>query len=138
MEFSQDMLIDLSLNVAGYLIAGLLGMTIYSIFRRQESKQVLTTNASDMPVEEKTFVPVPIKSNQVTPSPATSASKNFIQFGKQQDVTAEATPEKRRDRSEILRIALQMISAGATTEKIKQVLPISEAELSLLQLSKKV
>jgi hypothetical protein len=51
-------------------------------------------------------------------------------------VRGGANAAARRDRADIIRIAKEMMKAGATAEKIKGVIPISEAELSLLSIGK--
>ena len=71
-------------------------------------------------------------------------TKRFILEHQSEDTgrtPAESTPRtgpngERRDRSEIIRIARTMVKAGASDEKIKRLIPISDAELSLLSMSK--
>ena len=139
MEFSQDMLIDVTLNAAGYLIAALLGITIYSIFRRRE--KVPSTASGQVPTSSQAPAQTEISKEHLSRPNSSASEAHYIQFGgtkREQSSVNTSSENKRRDRSEILRIAQQMLTAGATSDKIKQVLPISEAEVTLLQLSRKV
>jgi len=130
MELPNDMILDIALNAAGYIAAGILSVTIYSMFsgRSKKTKQLASAG---MPVVQDT------KS-----VPAHSVPTQFINL---KDVSAsgantkKSTPKQqsnlkisRSDRVGTIRIAREMLKAGATSEKIQRVLPISEAELALL------
>ncbi len=138
MDLSQQFLIDMALNVGGYVLAGALGILMFSMFKRRKE------------------VPVPVKSEPTSEMTAVSGDAEpvvgekrrveFVRLG-QQDVaersritrtdTAEtAVVGDRRNRTETIRIARTMLRAGASAEKIKRVIPISDAELSLLSMSK--
>ena len=138
MDISQQFLIDMALNVGGYVLAGALGILIFSMFKRRKE------------------VPVPVKSE---PTPEISAASidaeavvgekrrvEFVRLGQQNtaarpainktDTNDSAVAGDRRNRTETIRIARTMLKAGASAEKIKRVIPISDAELSLLSMSK--
>lgn len=139
MEISQQFLIDMALNVGGYLLAGALGIVIYSFFNRRKKVAVAYENG-----------PVPAAGTPVEP-PATGSGEEghrieFIKLGEKPDQVI-STPDpgpaakaedvaRRRDRADTIRVARTMLKAGAPHEKIKRLIPISDAELSLLSMSK--
>lgn len=129
MELSSNVILDMALNIAGYLAAGALSVIVYSAFnnRRTETRPAPAMAAT---------------APSVTPPPARKKNADFVSF----DAPASAATTARRksdspaprvdrsDRTDIHRIAREMIKAGATVDKIQRVLPISEAELQLLTL----
>lgn len=133
MEISQEFLIDLALNIGGYLLAGALSVILYSLVMRRKAAVVPATSE---PVEpEKVEV-------EPTQPPREKRRVEFIHLGeKTPPRSAPATEDTppttgRRDRTEIIRIARSMLKAGASNDRIKSVLPISESELALIDLSK--
>jgi hypothetical protein len=135
MDVLNDQLIDIGLNILGYLIAGALGMLVYSTFRRGDRAPAA------VPVEatptEKNSEPAPDKRSlefvSFKPTPTAEIGEG----------TAPAEPsqpkvdrQRRADRAEIVRLAREMIKAGTPETTIKRTLPISEGELALLQIGK--
>jgi hypothetical protein len=47
-------------------------------------------------------------------------------------ITGTSLSNARRNRGEVIRLARQMLNSGTSGEKVKQLLPISEGELSVL------
>ncbi len=129
---TSDFAIDMAVNVVGYLIAGTIGVMIYRLFRRDKGTAGQNTASVAL---EPTLAAAQPRAHQVTPSRV-----QFVRFGERKEASREAEPVmtvteggvSRRNRSEIIRVARSMIKAGATYESIRKVLPISEAELSLL------
>jgi len=122
MDVLNDQLIDIGLNVLGYLVAGALGMLIYSTFHGSRKAPAV----------------VPVESAQ-TKGP--QSTKVVSEVGENEiSQAAEPTPRidrnKRADRVEIVRLAREMIKAGTNGETIRRTLPISEGELALLQIGK--
>lgn len=137
MDLSNEVLMDLLLNAAGYLAAGGLLLVLYSLFRGRR-KAPMDPPGSD--------------SRRVDQGPGETGSVagerrriEFIKFGKQPcqadavgagEVHLKGAPAmpatSRRDRLDVMGLARKMIQAGASAEKIRAVLPISEAELALL------
>lgn len=138
MELSQQFLIDMALNVGGYVLAGALGIVIYSLFNRRKPA-VATVSDQSTSVTVDTAEPAPVRESSVR-------KLEFIKLGSIPDVAATtARPAvrevvkgvaERRDRADIIRVARTMLKAGATHDKIKRVIPVSDAELSLLSMSK--
>jgi len=140
MDFSQEFIIDWSLNVAGYVVAGLLSVALYSLFNR--TKKSASLSAPDRITET-------LAHDTAMPSPRTFSSNRKIEFVKLGESApnntrrndTESNPENltgaiRRNRSEVLKIAREMLNAGATHDKIRNELPVSETELSLLSMNK--
>ncbi len=144
MELSQEMIIDIAMNAAGYVIVSILAVIIYTIFQKKDTETIgASTSAAlivkrapaknirnERPVNEKIeFI------NFLTDSNSTEDKADLVQD--------EEIPIKienntaRRDRSDIIRIAKEMLKAGADNDRIMGVLPISMAELSLLTLANK-
>jgi len=136
MDVLNDQLIDIGLNVLGYLVAGALGMLIYSTFHGSRKAPAV------VPVES-----AQTKGPQSTKVVSEKRNLEFVSF-RQADVvgeneisqSVEPTPRidrnNRADRVEIVRLAREMIKAGTNGETIRRTLPISEGELALLQIGK--
>ena len=138
MELSQDIIIELALSLTSYLAVSALSILLYSMIsrrRRSESKEheLISADTHEEPMTFKRDI-------------AASTRLEFVRFGEtapaQSDDATETAEEpafkqedgQRRNRAEIARVAAAMLKAGASKEKIKQVLPISEAELSMISL----
>jgi len=132
---TTDFAIDMAVNIVGYLIAGTIGVMIYRLFRRGP-RVTEESLASDS-------VGTPEYAGVARPSTAQAVTNRvqFIRFGERKAPQTESQAPRltssdggvnRRNRTEIFRVARSMIKAGATHDSIRKVLPISEAELSLL------
>ncbi len=135
---TTDFAIDMTINAVCYLIAGVIGVVIYRLFR-QGDKTASVAPATVHAAERNA-------SQTASPAPSYSSANRvqFIRFGEGgRQTRSEPTAEpvlsdsqvNRRNRSEIIRVARGMLKAGATHDNIKKVLPISEAELSLLSMN---
>jgi uncharacterized protein (DUF58 family) len=136
MELSQDLMIDVALNAAGYIAAAGLALTVFSLFRRKNSA---TAAAVTSPIEAAVVAgdrPAPF----VVKTPGSGPKMEFLKLSGDASTGADEPEPKtevkpddgRRDRSEIIRVAREMLKAGATTDKITSILPISQAEVALL------
>ena len=129
MTMTSDMLIDWALNLTGYLAAGALPVVIWSILthRRRHPR------------------PVPAASEELQAKPAVAPSTRradpracqFVSLAPQAGPETEQSlgddrGPGRQDRSDVIRLARQMLRAGASHQRIQQVLPVSAAELALL------
>lgn len=134
MELSQEILIETGLNALGYIIMSILSIMIYSMFKGKNKSVAL--NKSKSVIDESNACEKEILKNENVSDVA-----NFISFGASR-TTSKANTEtvktnsSRRDRPQIIKIAKDMIKAGATEKNIMSVLPISEAELSILNMTK--
>ena len=128
MEISQDVIIDTILNVAGFLATGGLVVMMYSMFRRpkkepswadevnRQSSDASLNKPSDVTEGKRRIEFVRLNHGQEDPGPPPVVSSETY----------------RRNRVDIIRLARKMVEAGAPAERVKAVLPISDAELALL------
>ncbi|HUV31672.1 MAG TPA: hypothetical protein VMY05_11365 [Acidobacteriota bacterium] len=136
MDVLNDRIIDVGLNAVGYIAAGLLWMLVYSAFagRRKTS-----------PAAGRFRPDVAVKAAHTSgdTSPQDGKQVEFINFGRSHsagaagqradgDSVGVSPASARRDRADIIRIARQMLKAGAPQDTIKRTLPISDGELALL------
>ena len=141
MDLSKEVLMDLFLNAAGYLAAGGLSLALYTLFRGRK-KAALDSPRPDLRTADQSRV----EAGNVA---AERRRIEFIKFGEQPykadtmgegDAHSERAPTmpaaSRRNRIEVMGLARKMINAGASAEKIRAILPISEAEFALLSSQK--
>ena len=133
MELSTEMWIDVALNATGYLAAGALATVMYSLFRRRPAR---STHAADghQSAEQR-------ESQRHNGLSSAANNMEYVEFGNaaegrtERSITGEPAT-RRRNRGEVIRLARQMIEVDTPEEKIRDLLPITEAELSLLSLKK--
>ncbi|HOD65168.1 MAG TPA: hypothetical protein PLR32_06870 [candidate division Zixibacteria bacterium] len=121
MPLTNDMWIDLALTATGYLAAGALSMVMYSMFRRKTRP-----GAAEAPSPAAAPAPAP-------PLAADRPRDDvrYVGFG-ERAAAGEPAASLRRNRAEVLRLARGMLRTGATDAEIKAVLPVSDAELAVL------
>lgn len=131
MDISSDFFVDMFLNLVGYLAAGALGVVVYPTLARWLKRHFAVV------------APLPVTSAQAETKETASSAAQFLRLGSPSietrsapgAVAAEAprtTAADHRNRVDIIRIAREMLKAGADNKRIQQVLPVSEAELALL------
>lgn len=137
MEVSQEQLIDMGLNIIGFLAAGGLLVIVSSAFRGRgkgraaivaqptvatdtPTESVPATNTDDSDMEYVSLVPTGSIEKVESPTEAMVGNGSGI---------------KRRNRSEIISMAKEMLQARRSTQEITDSLPVSEAELALLSQS---
>jgi len=132
MDVLNEQVIDLGLNVIGYLAAAGLGMLLHSAVVQRRRRA--TTGEPRLKVAE----PSEVAARQTVPS------VQFVDLRRRSEEAIKPQPgnegsdraakgDGRRDRAEIIRLARQMLSAGAPGETVRRTLPISEGELAFLQ-----
>jgi hypothetical protein len=125
MEFSPEMMTDIALNAVGYLAAGALSVVIYVLFTGRGHRR-----------DGQAVVPAPaFESDASHPNRSTGGGRSveFVRLSQQRrEETTPAFAERRRNRVEVIARARQMLDDGMPASKIKQSLPISDAELALL------
>ena len=137
MDLSQDILMETILNIVSYLAATGLLLTLYSLLRGRKKAASVSTTYNLKSTDNK--------SGRSRNASSEQHRIEFIRLGEQPDnadntSTGKARPKdapmtmaaSRRNRIEVVRLARKMIEAGAPAERIRAVLPISEAELTLL------
>lgn len=146
MELSQEFLIDMAINAAGYLLVGIISIVCYALMKKKKT----TTAFEEVVTDEQTLMES--LESQTHVSSSESKKVEFIAFGQEQVQPEQAQHEiaqrkqrqenvidtsGRMSRKEAINIAKKMLLAGATHEKIKRILPVSESELALLSLNNK-
>lgn len=141
MDISQGMIIDFALNLLGYLAAVLLTLVLYTMVNSRKKKEV-SENKQVLPNAEGNSI---VKNN----FSLETSNLGFVQFASGDKIEKtnvnqvknvvspviddrDAIRARRRDRSETIRVASQMLKAGASQEVIKSMLPVSDEELALL------
>lgn len=130
MEISQTVLIDVALNMVGYLTAAALSVLIFNSFRgRRPAKHV------EVPQEnvsrEDTIAMATAQEIAISPSARGVEFVNLLDNRNQSPKTNDTEPQ-RRDLRKVFRLAREMVINGSSIEEIKKVLPISDAELALV------
>jgi hypothetical protein len=127
MEISQDVMIDTALNAIGFLAAGGFMMVMFSLFRGRRKPSVVHRTDPGRPDDQ---------TSKVESAPREAHRIEFIKLDRDRERTVpthrSASDSYHRNRIEVIRLARKMIEAGAPADKVKSVLPISDAELALL------
>ncbi|KAA3637814.1 MAG: hypothetical protein DWP97_00105 [Calditrichaeota bacterium] len=137
MDFSQEFLMDMAINGAGFLTAALIGMVFYALFSKKKApiQQEVIEGAHTKLSEAKQTIP-PVQKQNVS-------NVKFIQLGSSDHEIEQVSHAKKESvpqkisRKEVIQLARKMLDAGSTTENIKRILPVSDAELALLSLNNK-
>jgi hypothetical protein len=149
MDFSSEVLIDFGLNLAGYLLVGLL---IYFLLGRRD-RQVLRPAATESTaaVSQKTnpavkksaaavigsdpeFIPLS-GSNQVSPNRSNGDSSSA---GRKTDRVLPITPATRQEnRRAIYQEARRLLASGKPRGDLLRQLPLTEGELEMLSVTGK-
>jgi hypothetical protein len=141
MDLSKEVLTVLFLNAAGYLAAGGLLLVVFTLLR---GRRKATSDSAGSNLQAADY-----RRGEAGDNAGERRQIEFVKFGEQSspadatgagDVRSKRTPARpatsRRNRIEVIGLARKMINAGASAEKIRAVLPISEAELALLSSQK--
>lgn len=131
LHIPYDQVIDIGLNVLGYLIAGTLGMVVYSMFAHRRSAKATEAPAAATVPQPAATEEGRKRLNYVDLRRSDVSEANGDMAGE----LSRSSTSPRRDRAEIMRLARQMMKAHTPQETIKRTLPISDGELALLQSS---
>jgi len=133
MDISQEMLIDLALNVLSFLVAGMLSVVIYSIFQkgRKKDKKVSMNETFEK-------ITLPRREGEIIDdrSPAEFIQFKGIDNKNTRNINSRDRVARFNNRDKVLQSALEMIKQGVSESDIKAALPISSAELAVLGLNK--
>jgi len=132
MDISSEFVTDMVLVIIGYAAAGALSIVIHSAITGRRLAHRRATDRGHAARQPQV----------VLASPDAPSRTHFVQFGQPVDQPVEVPGERSvrseridahtRSRPEIIRIAREMVKAGAAHDRIQRVLPISETELALL------
>ncbi len=162
MEFTHDQLIDVGLNLAGYIAAALFALVIYSIyFGRKianledavrcsagwtESPGFNEPGGKSKIRSAHDFDGSHLDSNSIdsTVSDREATRAEFLDLRATSDLKSAPALENdnyhgkpdrfSRNRSEVIRLARKMLEAGNTVDRVSDLLPISESEMRLVQM----
>lgn len=140
MDVHTEQLIDIALNVAGYLLAGGLWLLVYTAWQNRRATRAAGTAKSE------TVGRTAVAAAAVAPADLAPAlpkegrrSLEFVTFrgDRRQSQPApapavEAMPDRRRNRAEVFALARRMLAEGASADAVKSELPVSDGELALL------
>ncbi|RKX29877.1 MAG: hypothetical protein DRP47_00635 [Candidatus Zixiibacteriota bacterium] len=131
MDISSYLSVDLMLNVAGFLVAGALSLTIYSMFQhRKESNPVAS--------EKPSGIESAINIESFVRRPNSIGTGEFIDFSKKPVLSENPnTAIGHYRRTQAIQTAREMIKNGATNAEIMSEVPVSEAELAVLNFERK-
>jgi len=135
MEVTQDQIIGMILNVLGYLSAGALWTVIYSFFRDRRRAGITASIAAPVPErEESRFEIAPSRGkSRLEFVNFNSSGENRSRFHNEAGLEDDPRPDSgRRNRSEVIRLAREMLKSKTSNEKIKQTLPITDGELAMI------
>lgn len=136
MDFSQDLLIDWALTAGGYIASGLLAVVLYSMFRdvvngRQAAVKPVPRFDVEPAAGERVSRPkITLTRGPEEAAPTPQQESHTLSTYNRNLLAQEGY---RRNRTGAIRVARELIRAGASSEQIKAVLPISEAELNMLR-----
>jgi hypothetical protein len=142
MDFSSDVFIDVGLNLAGYLVAALLG---YLIAKRQPARR---RTAEESPAAK----PQTSASAHTAPPPkkTTAVEPEFVSLSQAKDIGTDADPLaraaaeaaqaagpvsgewRRQNRRAIYAEARRLLARGDSPGDLLKKLPVTESELDML------
>ena len=132
MDVLNEQVIDIGLDVIGYLAAAGLGMLLYSVIaerRRTAPASIEPHEAIAAPRRSEAVGGVDVQFVDLRGRPSEAAPFQTQPVGNRPTLKTDG----RRDRLEVIRLARQMLRAGTPAEMVRRTLPISDAELAFLQ-----
>ena len=134
MDISSGFFMDLLLNLIGYLTAGALVWTIYPIVKPWLERHPVAFLQPEVQPKQPRLVKQPASEPQFMhlKNSTEKARPVMASDNKPTKKSLVLRSSERQDRVNIIKIAREMLKAGADNKRIQQVLPVSEAELALL------
>lgn len=140
MDISQIYSNEMLINFGTYVMAGILGAIFYALVIK--GKKIKAAPASSNTEQNN------LKTNRVT-IPAVSRTNTKIEFiklgenknrlpeqvQKNRSYDRKSVGSRRENHMEIIKLAKAMMKTGTSFENIKKVLPVSESELTLLEMN---
>ncbi len=132
--FSTEQMIDIGLNFAGFMAAGILTALIYSLFTGKQKRNIslagpglsLSDTGASMSMEK----PISVRSRDF----------EFVDFKNERrrpkadnKVPAPKGDSRTRNRQEILRQAMEMLAQKKGSAEIRESLPITDGELAFIK-----
>jgi len=144
MGLSTEQLIEIGLNFAGFLTAGILTFYVYAIMAERRHRRAALSGSGEAIQPEAEL------NSAKRPEPAVKQTRaeSKAQFIRLTDNLPVEKPEEKiagsqseyriRDRQEILNQARQMLAEKKRGTTVQKVLPITERELSFLKQSQRL
>jgi len=130
---SQEALVDIGLNLAGFLTAGILMALIYSIFNSRRK----------VPAAAGSVVPIKLPDGPANESTEVNKTANvaFVDFktmARNNNCENQPPPKRQvegnsRNRQEVIRLARKLLADKHNEAQIKRTLPITDGELSMVK-----
>ena len=129
MDVNQTQLMEIGLNVVGFLAAGGILMVLGSLFRRKDKKQNHPAQVIATTSRPETIVPV---------IAADVRDAQFIDLSGGRSKPASTTTQSgsslaRRNRAEVYELAQRMLKERKSASDISTELGVSQAEVNLLR-----
>jgi hypothetical protein len=132
--FSTEQLIDIGLNFAGFVAAGILTALIYSLFTGKQKRNISLVASGLSSANAGVSLPV-----EKRPS-IRSRDFEFVDFKNERrksqadnKVPAPKGDSRTRNRQEILRQAMEMLSQKKGNAEIRESLPVTDGELAFIK-----
>ena len=133
MEGFEQQILDLGLNLIGYVVAASLGILIYSARRAKAAARARTAEAAVATATASPSAPGGARQRssqfldlRTAAAPKSSAKATTVQL-------ENPSARRYRNRAAIIRQAREMLNDGVPGPTIQRRLPLSEAELALLK-----
>lgn len=136
MTVSNDLIIEVALNVVGFLASGGLMIVAFSMFFRKNNTAVSAS-------AEPEYVPVSSEEKETESEKITDKELGgkieFVNFQNSKHATEQSQQRVdtgrrfHRNRIEVIKQAKEMLKAGKSTIDVRHALPIAEAELDLIR-----
>ena len=130
----QDRVMDIALDIAGYVLAGGLWLLVYSAWQARKMRRVSESVATTTAPATASVANAPLQSE-----PTAREGRRTIEFVSFRDAGGRATnppaaPDYRRGRHRavVFAVARKMLADGVSADSVKSELPISDGELALL------
>ena len=130
MGISPELLSDAALNVAGYLLAGALLTLLYSTLTHRTSRKNAPVTVSSAPQSPDTPATSSARRAEYVDLRNVKAPDNRPQSTGR---SAVDTQTRQRNRAEVMRLAREMLQSGTPRNNVRNLLPISEGELAMLE-----
>ena len=133
---SIDQLIEIGLNVIGYVAGGAFWLVIYSAWQNRRAGKTETVSEETVSIKK-----APTTAAVVQPALATGRDIQYLDLRQVRGSRSKAVKvaggdddsvTRRRDHAEVFATARRMLEKGAEPDTIKSVLPISDGELALI------
>jgi hypothetical protein len=133
MDFSNGLLIDTAIIAAGYILAGAFSVLIYSVAtRRHREVQLVNFLPEEGEIKEKKVEGSEFK-NQFEFVKFDQSKKERSREPLPEDIDYLKSGRLQRNRLEIIQQAKKMMSSGKAAEEIREILPLSAAELEFMR-----